>query len=110
MSQDFILHIYTMFQKCGFNSKKKFQKPGVHLTLRWSPGELENSKEVSLSYKSTNRRKHSTNKDTNRLPHVSKLQVTTAELITDITFPQKNSNFYFIGISFYYTINVVQER
>ena len=53
----------------------------LFLTLRWPPWALENPKEVSLSYKSTNRSKHSTNKDTNRLAHVSKLQVTNAGLI-----------------------------
>ena len=42
---------------------------------------LENPKKESLSYKSTNRCKHSTNKGTNRLPHVSKLQVTNAGLV-----------------------------
>ena len=51
------------------------------LTLRWSPGALEDPKEVSLSYKSTNRCRHSTNKGTNRLPHISKLQVSSAGLI-----------------------------
>ena len=48
--------------------------------MRWSPGVLETPKEVSLSCKSTNRFKHSANNSTNKLSHVSKLQVTNAGL------------------------------
>ena len=52
----------------------------MFLILHWSTGAAEYLKEVSLSYKSTNRCKHSTNKGTNRMRNVSKLQVTNARL------------------------------
>ena len=44
----------------------------IFLTLRWSTGVMEHPKNVSLSYKNTNRCNHSTNKSTNRMTHVFK--------------------------------------
>ena len=54
--------------------------PWALLTLNWSAGKAEHPKEVSLSYNNTNSCRHSTNKGTNRIRNVSKLQLTNPGL------------------------------
>ena len=85
--------------------------------LRWSPGLLQHHKEASLSYKSTNKGKHSAYKSTNRMPQVSKLQVTNAELkkllnsnISYICFAYTKSKYFLSGSNFSVTLNGIRSR
>ena len=48
-----VYEIKNIYQTLSSLFKRPFDGKTHHLTLRWSPGALENSKKVSLSYKNT---------------------------------------------------------